>query len=234
MKRIFISSFLSLIIILGGVTCYADSVESNVVNLSEEDELEIREMLDELNIDKKTQDNLINKLENNQIWDCMDEGQVSKIPESYFNVSIDEPVKRYTFPDGSVIETKLELLEEPPMILHSAVTGGSTSSGSGYSTVRGAKISTKKGLLGMGFYADYTNVHGGYDYISRVYDSWVKVVGGSYSNRNLKIVKKRENSSGPAQAKLSADVSWVGGLTGAGTEWLKLYVGKDRAWSGQN
>ncbi|MCR2043797.1 hypothetical protein NSA23_06645 [Anaerosalibacter massiliensis] len=231
MKKFFISSILLLTIILGGgITCYADSVESNVVNLSEEDKLEIREMLDELNIDKTTQDNLINKLENNQIWDCMDEEQVSKIPENYFNVSIDEPVKRYTFPDGSVIETKLEL----PMISPSAVTGGSVSSGSGYTSVRGAKVSTKKGLVGMGFYADYTNVNGAYDYISRVYDSWVKVVGGSYSNRKLKIVKKREDISGPAEAKLSADVSWVGGVTGAGTEWLKLRVGKDKAWSSQN
>lgn len=112
-------------------------------------------MLDKLNIDKTTQDNLINKLENNQIWNCMDEEQVSKIPENYFNVSIDEPVKRYTFSDRSVIETKLEL----PMISPSAVTGGSVSSGSGYTSVRGAKVSTKKGLVGMGFYADYTNVN---------------------------------------------------------------------------
>lgn len=74
------------------------------------------------------------------------------------------------------------------------------------------------------------------DQIDAVYDRWVKVIGGSYSVDTFEITKEVEDVSAndPATAKLIADISWVGGITGSGTEWLYLHVGGNRAWISQN
>lgn len=39
--------------------------------------------------------------------------------------------------------------------------------------------------------------------------------------------------NGPAEAKLITQVNWLG-IGISGTEWLKLHVGNDRAWSSEN
>ncbi len=241
MKKIMFLSVLLLSVVLGSFTSFADQkdidvIDANEITISNDLKLEIKESLDELGIDETTQDSLINKLEKGEIWDSMDKEQVSQIPEDYFNVSEKEPVKRYTFPDGSVIEQKIEIptTKSQSNISPSAISGGSVVSGSGYTTYKGVKVSKTSGLMGMGFYANYTFVQGGSDIIESVYDRWVKVVGGSYSVDTFQITRKTEVSGNPATAKLIADISWVGGVTGSGTEWLYLNVGNDRAWSTQN
>lgn len=231
MKRITFLTVLFISIFLSGMTGFANELNTNKIFISDEIKLEIKQSLSELNIDEETQIKLINKLEQGEIWDCMDKSLVAQIPDNYFDISEDEPIKRYTFPDGSVIEQRIEI---PNMMYPSAISGGTVSSGSGYSTYKGVKVSKTSGLMGMGFYADYTIVQNGSDIIENIYDRWVKVVGGSYSVSTFEITRRTEVSSSPAMAKLIADISWVGGITGSGTEWLYLNVGKDKAWSSQN
>lgn len=206
--------------------------------ISANTETEIREALSELNISDEVQNNLILKLKNGEIWDCMDKSQVAQIPEGYFNVSLDNPVARYTFPDGSVIEHSLDIsdskIDFDGAISTCGIVNGSVSSGSGYMSITGARISTQKGFMGIGFYADFTHVNRGYDYISNVYDPYVKIVG-SCSDPVLEITQPRENASGPACAKVSTQASYgVGDYSYTGTEWLKLYVGNDDAWTDEN
>ena len=237
-KKKIVMILLAAIMMMGSFTnTYADS---NSYKLCTEDKKEVEFILSELRVEEKVQKKLIKKLEDGVIWDCMDKEQVAQIPESYFSVSIEEPIKRYVFPDGSVIETKLEfdeatkVVKEPSeMSLYGSISGGSSSSGSGYVSYRNVKVSTKKGLLGMGFYADYTNVNRGYDKIDGKRDWWIKGVGASVSDISF-TQKTKEDLNGPATATLKCQVSWLGGVGATGTEWLKLHVGNDRSWTSEN
>lgn len=231
MRKLSAILMITTMLLLSAIQGFA--IENNV-KISVENENEIRTNLNELGIYGQTQDNLINKLREGMIWDCMDKNKVSKIPKNFFDLTESNPVKRYVFADGSVIEKKMEILSKKVLVKKGAISGGDTSSGTGYFCVKKAKISTRKGLVGMGFFADYCSVNGGNDYISSVYDEWIKVIGGSSSTPSLKIVKKKENLNGPAKAKLTAQVSYVGDIAGSGTEWLYLCVGDDRAWTTEN
>ena len=232
-KSMSLLGLLFTIMVISLTSHYETTATAAEFTLSNEDLSEIKAALHEYGITEEVQESLIEKLENGEVWDCMNPEKTSQIPEGYLNVSIDDPIKRYDFPDGSFIETKLEIVKDD-FISNYDITEGSTSSGTGYVNRTGVKITASKGaLLGMGFFADFTHVQSGYDQISRVYDQWVKVIGGNASSVTLQIVKANEDSNGPAQAKLTAQVNWLG-IGTSGTEWLYLNVGSDSAWSSEN
>lgn len=95
----------------------------------------------------------------------------------------------------------------------------------------GVKVSRKSGLMGMGFYANYTYHNGAYDRIDSCYDYWVKVVLGSHSVESFGIIKKDEDANGPARAMLKISVYYP---HASGVDWLYLNVGEDKAWTDEN
>lgn len=225
-KTLSLLGLLFTIMVISLTSHYEITATAAELTLSNEDISEIKAALHEYGITEEVQESLIEKLENGEVWDCMNPEKTSQIPEGYLNVSIDDPIKRYEFPDGSFIETKLEIVNDDSISTYD-VTGGSTSSGSGYVNRTGVKISASKGaLLVWGFYADFTHVQSGYDQISRVYGEFV-MGGGNVSSLTLQLVKAKEDSNGPAQAKFSAQTSTSGTLL------LYLNVGSDSAWTSQ-
>lgn len=139
---------------------------------------------------------------------------------------MDELTQKIIFEDGSITITGLDLIEAN----NRAITGGSTSSGSGYISRINAKVHHSTGVISAEFYATYTNVNGGYDMIDSVKNQRVITIGGTVSSINLKLSKKREDANGAAQARLSFVVSSYGGIAG-GNCWLDLRVGKDTAYT---
>lgn len=85
-----------------------------------------------------------------------------------------------------------------------------------------------------GLYSDYHIDWNHNDGIYSVYDSYINVIGGSYSNKELKLVRSYEDVANKkaAEATLTADISYVGGITGSSTFHMKMYVGNDRMISG--
>lgn len=181
-----------------------------------------------MGVDKGIQDKLLRKLQNGQIWDSMNPEKLRKVPTGALTPTLKEPIKRYVFPDGSVIVSEIENLGTPVFVKKSGsgvvgISGG----GTGYYQYVNKKISYKGALYGYGFYADFTLVNGAYDYIDDVYDPFVNVVGGSGSINSCMINKSKESSTKPARATCSVQLDFAGGVVGSGTHILELTVGKD-------
>lgn len=185
-------------------------------SISNEEIEELKDFLTDYGVDDSTILNLINKLKFGKVWDSLNPeksnlGTVEKISEDQ---------EKVTFPDGSILIRGVDFTQSK------AIEGGSIISGSGYSGRIGARIYHNTGVVNAEFKADYTNVKNGYDRIDNVYSSRVKVIGGSYSGKQLDIIKKVENTYGKALAELSFDLS-VPGMDS--TSVLSLYVGSDKA-----
>jgi hypothetical protein len=84
-------------------------------------------------------------------------------------------------------------------------------------------------LVAAEFYADFVLVNGGDDYISKVYDYAIAMVG-TYSLTSFGINKAREDISGPAYATLEWEGTTLENLFTT-TFRLRLYVGNDGYYS---
>lgn len=183
---------------------------------------ELKMELDSLDIPLETQDFLIQKLEKGETWDCMNPEKIAEVPKDYLVPTLKDPVKRYVFEDGSVIENSILVSNTINPLIPMPIY---------YDNV---KISGKNGLVGGGFYADYCIDGNSNDRISAVRDSYINVVGGSYSNKELSIVRSAEDTSRkkPAEAILTADISYLGDIGAAETFHFKMFVGNDQMMSG--
>jgi hypothetical protein len=194
-------------------------------------------------MDKATQQKLINKIKKGEILDANRPEMQSKAKiETFMQVNDEgvlEEVTKLTYPDGSISVTTKEIPNEG-----SGATGdvgalavdtstGKVSCGTGYCNFYNVKVSHLSGFVYAKFYADFTIVHGYYDYISRVYDYSIIMVPGSFSVTSFRINKAQESLSGPAYATLE----WIGSLPGdifSATFRLRLYVGNDKYYSWAN
>ncbi len=223
MKK-YLSMLLALIMVFSLST--AAFASSNEIQLSPTDKQELHKNLTELGITQKTQSKLIQKLERGQVWDSMNPDMISKVPANALTPTENSPIKRFVFPDGSVIQVEMSPNNTPESESH-LFMAMSSSSGSGYYSYTDKKISITSGLVGYGFYADFTLVNGSYDYISDVYDPFVNVIGGSGSINSLNIDRSTETSTRPATATLSVQVDFAGGVAASGTHILKFEVSND-------
>lgn len=211
----------------------ASSIEKNSNTFYSNIDLEeVKNNLTSLGIDEETQNKLINKLINGEVWDSLNPKCLEKVPKSFFNISFDNPINRYEFPDGSVIEVGIKFpegFELDNIERAGSISGGTSSSGTGYSSIKGAEIYRYAGMYSLGFYADFTLVNGGYDYISNVYSPWTKSAASNITYPELLIYSKNESISGPARAELRAQVDYLG-IVGSETVWVTLNVGNNQAW----
>ncbi|MEH6891476.1 hypothetical protein V7024_17615 [Bacillus sp. JJ864] len=110
------------------------------------------------------------------------------------------------------------------------VSGGTSRTGSGYVSYYGRNVSRLSGVVYSSFKADYTNVQGGYDSLSRIYEWDISGVG-SLSNVYLDLVRDSETYDSNAYGYLRF-TGTVGGYTT--TFYHRLYVGNDTAWDNGN
>lgn len=199
-----------------------DSKEINlnlISSLSNEDIEELKTFLSCYGVDDLTIVNLINKLQNGELLDSINpEKQHLGIVEKIGNER-----EKVTYPDGSIVIKGIDNIQ------NRAISGGTVSSGTGYSSRIGARIYHNAGLINCEFYADYTNVQGGYDIIEKVYRYDIRVLGGSFTGATLAINKKYENSQGNAWASLRFKVSTLGLVDSIAN--LDLFVGRDTAYT---
>ncbi|WP_427337688.1 hypothetical protein [Caloranaerobacter sp. DY30410] len=165
----------------------------------------------------------------------MNEDKVSKIPRSLITPTIQDPVKRYVFEDGSVLLVEIfggNAKKKQVNKIHDMFANDmfipENISGSGYTIIEDQRVSIKRGLVAIGFTIDYCYVNGGYDYIIDVRKPYCNVVGGTYSDLNLSIVRKRETASLPAEAVASANVSFIGGIAAGGTHFCVFKLQNDK------
>ncbi|MEM4997715.1 hypothetical protein WKH56_34625 [Priestia sp. SB1] len=193
--------------------------------------------LKKLDVADKKINNLINKLEKGQKWDSLNpsmKGQATK-------VKIDNNTTKYEYPDGSVYVESLDTSDAKKEVVKSntannkgysaqaTIGGGSTSGGSGYQIVKGAKVTGSVILAGASYKVDYQLINGGYDKLSRMYDRNVTVPGsgGNYEIESWGVKKGTENAGGKAYGTLRFKAQ--NGSLGSSTLYLNTYVGKDKA-----
>jgi hypothetical protein len=198
-------------------------------SLSQEDKETLNNWLKKYDVNDSTRESLLNKLEKGDLWDSV----TSKEPVKSEN--LDKNTSKKTYADGSISITavdnsKASISSKKGGISLDSISEGETESGSGYKTYTGSRVYQNKGLVEAQFFADYTYVQNGDDYIDSVYDEKVKAVGCSISSIDLSIVNARESSRHPASAKLDFIVTGYNGSVG-GNCYLKLNVGNDTAYS---
>lgn len=178
-------------------------------------------------VDQETINSLMEKLNNNEMLDSINPEMQSRGIVTYS----DDNETRIVYPDGSITVTGIEggeIINVPQS--RASISGGSVSSGSGYSTRKGAKVYHNSGFLNMSFYATYTNVQGGYDKIDSVYDKKCTSYLGNWSYLSFGRQKIKEDANGPARARFEVIYNAsIGESNSSGNYYLDLRVGKDSA-----
>jgi hypothetical protein len=181
----------------------------------EENEKEIRKGFDELEIDDKTQDELLEKLSRGETLDSMNPENIEKTQKSLENLSLGESTV-ITFEDGSKAEIGTELINSDE--INTRASAGTYEVKAYWNTI----------ILNAVYYNTVKIVSGSNnDYISKVYNESISVIGGDYSEKSLGIKRKTETSSYFAYSQLKFKYTIP---TGSGTFNLYLNVGNN-SWN---
>lgn len=197
--------------------------ETNSIVLSAKDKNDLKEWMNQYGVSELTQEDLLKKLEDGQAWDSMNGSEPIKV-EKLDDFSIKESYKDGSISISGVYENNN--IEENSEVSTYSLSGGTTSSGSGYMNVKNKKVYKNTGTINAQFYADYTVVKGGHSYISKVYNKKVIGIGCTISEVSLYIDKAKQDGNGPAEATLDFMIAAYSGVAG-GNCYLKLFVGND-------
>lgn len=113
------------------------------------------------------------------------------------------------------------------------ISGGTTTSGSGYTCVNGVTVSNKLvSMYTLKFKANYCNNKDAYDTLNKVYETYVDA-GYSFSIISDGVMRKKENIDNSAYGGIKAIVkaSETSKMT---TVYLYLRVGRDKVWTSTN
>lgn len=181
-----------------------------------------------LKIDEKTQKKLLKKLENGELIDSDNPSKYSDEINAALEVSAEEPIKEYTFEDGSKVV--VSVTEEKTQREEAVFGITSTSCGTGYCNFTSYKVQKETPVANVSFRADFTLVYG-HQYADIITDAWdesASVIGGKISvYPSVRISRGTEVVGGSkAEAKLTFTYENFNG-TGSTDVELRLYVGRD-------
>ncbi|MBG9692714.1 hypothetical protein V4V34_07115 [Lysinibacillus sphaericus] len=193
--------------------------------------------LNKYHVDNETQRDLLEKVSNGELLDS----NLNKEPINTYTVESNNVTENVAvFEDGSIAVTSVDLseatIEEVPnteknsaMISPFSISGGSITSGSGYTNYKNAYINQSTLTIAAAFYADFTVVNGVGSYITYVNQGYyLKVYTGYASGDSLTVVNAKETGSQPAEAILKwTYVAYSGAASN--TNWLKLHLQNGKA-----
>lgn len=221
MKKIVAIMFAFALIISSGGVSYAKGNEDKI-KLTTEEEKQLFENLTDLGIEAKTQKELVKKWKKGIMWDSMNREKVKAVPEELLTATREEPVKSYTFPDGSVIKNVLEEIdrEEIPVVTSGQI---SVMAAEGFRT--NYQVWTSTGVITASFRVDFNIRYGAADYIDSVYNKYIMVIGGTYANAVLAVKRYTEDTANnrPAWASLDFTVQPLG-VFGSFDCYMRFYV----------
>ena len=199
----------------------------NTLNSAEIQELE--NFWTEYQVPEATQQALLLKLEQGEMWDSLDP-EVSSVHTEKLTTDSENLVIE-TYPDGSIsVSGTSSPQEQEEGISPQSVTDCKQGSGSNNYQIKyvGCKADVNYGLLRMGFNFDYTAYKGAHGVITRHYNSFNTIIGGALSNHRF---SKMSNS----QVRYSADFSVAfEGFPAGWTAWMQANVTGSKAWTTHN
>lgn len=221
MKKIFILSlsFLMLFTIYLPNTGFAKEKENVIMTVDEENKL--KSEFTKLGVNIDVQEKLIKKLKNGELIDSInpemkDKAIVEEKVEKDKNDNIIKWETKKTYPDGSV-----SVQTVTPVWIYK---------GTGYTSFQYALVEENSVVWDASFRADFTLVNGGYDYISRVYESLIQINFGTYNLQYFGVDKPSETYSHPANARQQFDYTVLNGAV-THTVIVYLVVGNDYYYS---
>lgn len=225
-KRTFVVIF-SVILVFGLFTTNIYAQKSDKIELTEQEILKIKNFLTDYGVNESTQEELIDKYKNGEMWDSITD---SSNPINIQTIELDGETQTICYyHDGSVSVTTMPKKPDNQNQGYNlrSVSGGTWRSGSGYSNCYGATVRVNHGIVDMSFQADFSLVNQGYSEIIDVYHGDYFVAGGSISSENLRINRKKEDRYHPAEAEYSInfDLIKIGG-SWKYTVWLKVQGSK--------
>lgn len=153
----------------------------------------IKSILTEQGIDEKTQEKLINKKINGELWDVENPDKLKEVPDEFYILNFKNPYEKkiYTFEDGSV----LELSHSPNFPIPRTIISNSYTT-----TWKEEQIQAKYGLMRATIYVNCEWTKGIGAKINTFTDSNIYTwnVGGSVSTTSMQI-----NSNNSAIGKIS-------------------------------
>lgn len=210
------------------ITGFAQTDDKVEQKLSGEQLKDIKKNANNLKIAEKTQKKLIKKLEKGEMIDSNNPAKYTKEVNEALKVTAEEPLKEYTFEDGSkavvsITEEKVQKKEDSIGIL-------STSCGSGYCNFISHKVKKETLIANVSFLVDFTLLYGS-QYADRITDAWgqsVSVIGGELSGYPILKVRRGTEIVGGSRAEARLTFTYKN-FNGTGTTdaELRLYVGRD-------
>lgn len=225
MKKIISLCFIvctMLFLVLPPVSAESVRVNSNTdySNWVIQNKSELEKGFDEVGVDKKTQEKLIEKLNRGELLDSMKPENMKKITKNIDTISlVNNGPKTYVFEDGSRAVVGSELVQPNKLQPNKLQPQASV----GYHTI---KSYINFVVVNSSFKTDFRTVKGSYnDYIIKSYSPSVSVIGGSYKNKKLTITRKNETKNYRAHSELNFDYKYFDGkISSSGT--LHFYVGR--------
>lgn len=159
---------------------------------------EIKENFIDMEIDERTAESLVMKLEKGEKLDSFKKEY--KNIEPYEIIENDfEIVEKFVYPDGS---KKIITIQNTPLsIITGSITGGTRENGTYWYVWKGAKVKASWGIVTASFYADMQGSTG-FGRIDRVHTKSISIIGGTFRNESLSITRREATSANPAQAQL--------------------------------
>lgn len=200
--------------------------------LSEADALVLTDFLESYDVEPATQESLLRKFRAGEPWDSFSPGASPVSVETRESATQSETI--YTYADGSVAATGVEIPQPAPPnggMAPMAGISGCTATSSGVTRIRtNCLVRHTNGPITMSFRANYrwSYYPDYYDFnvqsarIDLVEKQSVTVIGGTFSDRTLSIVRKTAGAQ-PALARAGAVVTVVAGAASF-TIFLELFV----------
>lgn len=215
MKKIIKFLMLSIICLSLSNPVYAKDNENFLDKADREQLLENMESMGI--VDKKVQRTLLKKLENGELLDSMNPDKIAEVDEELLTPTNEEPVKSYTFEDGSVIRNSIQ-----------KVGFGINGCGTGYCNYYEYRVRAEYVAITAQYYVDFTINQGTSvaDRISRAYNESASATGVAIVSTSLTIPKATEDTTNKIKAYSNYKVVF-GNLAGQKTGNLKFFVGQD-------
>jgi len=210
------------------VTGFAQVDDKFDRKLTDQELKDFKDNAKSLRIDEKTQEKLIKKLQKGKMLDSDNPKKYSDEIRAALEVSAEEPIKEYTFDDGSKVV--VSVTEEKTQREEAVFGILATSCGTGYCNFTSYKVQKETLTANVSFKADFTLVYG-HQYADRITDVWdenASVIGGKIVGYpSLSITRGTEVVGGSnALAKLTFTYENFNSSGSTDVE-LRLYVGRD-------
>ncbi|MEH7708086.1 hypothetical protein COF68_31770 [Bacillus toyonensis] len=224
-----------------------DTPKNILKSLQDKKDYQIKDIKENYS-DKKVQAKLIEKVNKGEILDNINPAK-EKLGKK---VKLNDSLTVTTYPDGSkelsgIDYSEAKFFDEKGNEVQpksqdikgitgpqGSISGGTWTSGSGYSCVQGAKVvRSKYSNFTASFKADFCYHQGAFDKISRIYSVLVDAPGGDYDTEGEGLFREWENASYSAYGGVKFKYTRLPD-GGSSTQYLFLRVGGDRAWEDSN